>query len=146
MFIWDLYVLSGCILLQQFVDCNVKGGVAGWSIFVCFKGNPPTNRLDCFTKANNIQCQHHINSQTHTGDILILTPLSIWNHHSKSEEFEPNSCSFFKICENLDQISNSHRFVKICENLAQIPHIFQLVKRCRGVNHKNPSAENGIWL
>ena len=37
------------------------------------------------------------------------------------------------------------RFFQICENSAQIPHIFQLMKRCRGVNHKHPSAESGIW-
>ena len=60
-------------------------------------------------------------------------------------EFEPNSHRFFKICENLDQISNSHRFLKIFENLAQIPHIFQLMTRCCGANHKHPSAESRIW-
>ena len=47
-----------CILLQHFVDCNVKWDVAGWSIFVCFKGNSPTNSLDCFTKANTIYLYH----------------------------------------------------------------------------------------
>ena len=44
-------------------------------------------------------------------------------------EFEPNLKRFYKIFENLAQISNSHRFFKISENLAQISHIFQSMKR-----------------
>ena len=79
-------------------------------------------------------------------EIYKITPLSTQDHHSKSVEFEPNSHRFFKIFENLDQISNSYIFVKISKNLAQIPHIFQLMKRCRSVNHEYPFAESGIWL
>ena len=40
------------------------------------------------------------------------------------------------------------KFSQICQNLwdlSQILHIFQLMKRCRGVNHKHPSTESGIW-
>ena len=51
-------------------------------------------------------------------------------HHSphkiKSVEFEPKSYRFFKICQNLAQISNPHQFFNICENLTQVsnPHHF----------------------